>query len=248
MEQEHPLSWVAYADLRSIRYSHAASKTAVQLLASNEDLRPLIQAQFQMNSRFERTGDGSSYENAANRLIEVAQELVNSDFQVTRLSSQVSCCSAFEHLAKCIVVEWAELAPEKVHGLDNLRLTLQAIDVLESDLRDRLFLVADKIYQETSSNKGYLEKIRSIVSAHLPHQLSSFEPKLAAVNKLDYNEAFVVRNCLVHHGAKVHRQLSRYRGFELGKPITITAPMLGRYLDALEGMGDVLWGCAATVL
>jgi hypothetical protein len=240
--------WTAMDEFRLVRYSHVAARTAFQLLADNSDLRPLIQAQFQMNAGFEKVGDDSPYSSAADRVIEIAQELVNTDFQSPRKASLISYCSALEHLAKCFFVEWAELMPNRVRGLDTVRISLQASDFLDSELRDRLFLVADKIYQEASAGKGYFDKLRNIVNTYVPDEIEGLDSKIGKVNKDDFNEAFLVRNCLIHHGATVNRQLSRCAGFELGMPIGITKQMIGRYFAAIEGMASGLFACAATTL
>ena len=243
-DKETFLAWVAHGELKRIWYSHSASRAALQLLATNEELRSLVQVQFQINNRFEKQGEPSAYETAAERVMEIAHELSENDFQLLRRSSLVGICSAFEHLVKSLIVEWAELEPDKVNGLDTIRLSVQASDFLESDLRDRLFLVADRIYLDTSTNRGHLEKVRLIVGNHLPQQTRRFESKMQEVPKNDFNQAFLVRNCIVHHGACVNRQLSRQPGFELGNPVEISAAMLGRYFSAIQKAGDALADCS----
>lgn len=83
-ESSSSIVWTAMDEFRFIRYSHVAAKAAYQLLADNLDLRPLIQAQFQMNAGFEKLGDDSPYSYATDRVIGIAQELVTTDFQVPR--------------------------------------------------------------------------------------------------------------------------------------------------------------------
>jgi len=245
---EQLLSWTAIEDLRFIRYTHSTLRMAIQLVASNPDLAALLEAQLKLNAGFVQNATKASSSNAADRAIEVARNLVESDFQVLRRSGLIGLCASLEHLVKCIIVEWSELAPQKVHGLEHLKISLQASDFLEADQRDRFFLIADKIYQEAQSSRGHADKIRNIMRTNLPDQYDIFKSEASAINELDLNEAFLVRNCLVHHGAKVNRPLAKLDGFELGAPITITAKSLGRYFEAIDQMGSSLFSCAASYL
>jgi len=239
------LSWMAVDELHSLRLAHVTAKTAIQLIATEVDLRPRIQALLQTNSGFAKGATDSAYSDSADITVRTAQEIIDNDFMNLRTSMLIGQCAALEHLIKCLIVEWAEIAPQKIEGLDSFRISLQASDFLEADLRDRLFLVADKLYQDTPSNKGHSEKFRSIVRNHIPHQFELFQREIEAVDKDDLDEAFLVRNCVIHNGAKINRQLARLDGFELGGSIVISSRLLGKYSKAIEKMGGALFSCSA---
>lgn len=241
------LSYVAHDELRFIRYAHSASIVAIQMLATNNEIRPHVETLFRINAGFLPVGDGA-YSGAASRAIDVASDLVSSNFQVLRRSSLISLCAALEHLLKSVLVEWSEFAPEKIAGLEQVKISIHASDFLEAEQRDRLFLVADKLYQDASSAKSYFEKLRAIFRTHLPDQTAALAIELKNISENDVNEAFLIRNCLVHHGAKVSRFLSSRTEMEHGSPIILSAKSLGRYFDAIEKLADAVVSCSVTSL
>jgi hypothetical protein len=219
-------------------------KNALQLVAANPEIQAAIQLQLQMVDGFKGASDLPKYTNGANIVLEFAQELSENDYRLLTQSSLVSICSAYEHLAKSILVEWAEFSPGKVSGLDTIRLTVQASEFIDSDLRDRLFLMADKIFLDISANKGHLEKARLFIRNHLPHLFENFDAKIDKGLANDFNEAFLIRNCIVHHGAKANRVLSQRDGFDLGKPICVTYGMLKKYFSSVLMVGEGLYACS----
>ena len=61
-------------------------------------------------------------------------------------------------------------------------------------------------------------------------------------------QAFLVRNCIIHHGARVNRMLGRIDTFGMGEKIILTQKMMERYFIAIEKMGGALFEVAPNTL
>ena len=71
-----------------------------------------------------------------------------------------------------------------------------------------------------------------------------------AIEKVDvekFNEVYLIRNCVVHHGAKVNSLLGKKRGFEIGRKIVVGEYTLLGYFSAIQTMGDSLKVVAASL-
>lgn len=246
-KDEKLLSWQAYDEVVGIRHAHITAKLAVQLIATHPGIGPNIISAIQVNRGFkELNAQTGSYQEAADRIIEIANEQIENDFQSYRRSSLVSLCAALEHLTKSVFVEWAEIGLDNLAGISSAKVSLSVTEFMATDERDRLFLVADKLYQDYPGTKGHFYKFQGFIHDFLPKQFSKFENDLKNISSKDFCEAFLVRNCVVHHGGRVNRLLGQLDGFETGKQIVFTQKMMDRYFIALEGMGSALF--AAGVL
>ena len=244
----------AHEDLRFIRYTQATTKASVQLLASsNELVRSSIQVQIQQNMGFSLESDHSRITNTTALLVETAENIVNDDFQPLRRQGLVLLCSSFEHLVKCLIAEWLEYHPDKVLGLDDLlskKENYLCKKFLQNPNPENLYFVADKLYKDIDSyfdhKDSYLNKIKGIISKHIPHQISLFESEVESVIPSDFNETFLVRNCLVHNGSQPNHYLSTQNSsFKKSERIILTKHMLNNYFKAVELVASGLYECSS---
>jgi hypothetical protein len=190
----------------------------------------------QVKQGFKKPGD--TFQGVGNTLFEWVSKEREGDFATLRRSTLVAACAAFENLAKAFFVEWAEWDISKVEGALSKRLTLHG-DELLLDERDRLFVLADVLYKD-AKGKSFSEKIHAFVRDAVPEQYAGFKAEMGKVSADSFNEAFLIRNCIVHRGGKADRRLAAATNAAEGAEIDLDAKRMYRLLEALVGAGDAL--------
>lgn len=243
----------AYADLKFIRYSQATSKAAIQLLASvNDVMRPSLELQIQQNMRFALSSDDERVEYVFELLKETAEKSVEDDFQILRRQSLVVLCASIEHLIKCFVAEWLQYQKEQVSGLEDVIRESKVPNLVRQKLKnptpENLYYIADQLYKHHVSihhKSGCMCTVSELVNKHLPHQQLKFLNEIRDVVSADIDEAFQVRNCMVHNGAKPNYNLSQSNNaFKSTVKISISQLMMQRYFNAVEGVAKGLYECS----
>ena len=229
----------AYSELRWIIRTHTAIILSLDLVATMPEIVSVITGTYQVRRKFVPTAAPGRAAEIAREVQECAQEERLSDFETVRKSALVSGCSALEHLFKAFFVEWAEFDQSKVDAALSRQVRISGQEYLSQEPRDRLFILADKIYQDMPG-KSQLDRMTAYVKEMVPHTSDEFIQSVAKLNARNFNEAFAVRNCLVHHGARVNQLLSKFPNFELGESIKLTPEMIGRYFAALFAVSDAL--------
>jgi hypothetical protein len=199
---------------------HIAAMRSIILAATIPGADALLQGQIKINDRLKR-GVGIDAIKHAEDVLFAARREFDDDFVRLRHATLVSMCSAFEYLAKAAYVDQASSNPtEAGRRLDGVNVRLRASEVIGSDSTERWYLIADRLLDylgEQASNKtrGFGDRARRLLIEYVP----SDEARTAGVKAafsghqlVKLNEAFLVRNCLVHNGGRVNAALSSVSG------------------------------------
>jgi hypothetical protein len=79
----------------------------------------------------------------------------------------------------------------------------------------------------------------------VPHKHKNFLKKLQAAERSDFNEAFAVRNCIVHRAAFVDQRLASITQEKVGASIALEKERLNRINRSLLKAGEAFANNAA---
>lgn len=235
----------AFARFEEILRVHTAAIVAFEVVAALPNAPELVAANAHLKRGMAPTvlrPDLSDYSDQV--LVSMATEKANK-FAVIRGSALVAVCGAFEYLVKATFVNHAALDPLAAAGLlANARLRLSVADVLGLSEIEKWFAIADRLFDQLSEAHPHMHSRVErffLDFTYMPwgkRQLSAFKERMAKVDAKKFNEAFLVRNCLVHNGARVSTQLSRGTGKIVGKPITFASGELNAMLTSLRTLAE----------
>ena len=229
----------AYNHFRSAGRNRAIQIIATNLMLSADGIQPRILAILKALNGFPPEKDQEHWGEFVDNLIAWAHEEQENDFQGVRRSALVSTCSALEYSAKCLFVARAELEPASLDAISTKRLSVSLGDYVSAAPRDRYFALADKLFQEVES-KWHFDKFSNFVKTIAPELHTEYIASLLGIAKNDFNEAFAVRNCVVHHGSRVSTFMSRIDGIAAGGSIRITLESQKRYARAMNSVAEAI--------
>ena len=199
---------------------HIAARRSIILAATIPDADALLQGQIKINEGLKR-GVGIDAIDGAEDVLATARREFADDFARLRRATLVSMCSAFEYLVKSAYVDQASSDPiEAGRRLDGVNVRLRASEVIGLDSTERWYLVADRLLesladQSTSKTRGFGDRARRLLIDFVPSddaRAKGIGDAFSGDRLHKLNEAFLVRNCLVHNGERVNAALARASG------------------------------------
>lgn len=159
------------------------------------------------------------FEASARALLETAEAQRGKQFATIRASALVSVCGATEYLVKAVFVDQAAFDPAKAATkLAGSKLKLSVAEVLGGSPTDQWFVVADELLKQTglTEPRAY-QRVQMFLRTYalLPYgkeQQAGVDELLTGEAVQRFNEAFLLRNCIVHNGGRVSRLLAQQTG------------------------------------
>ena len=204
---------------REIVELHIAARRSIILAATAPDADAMKQV-ISMNERLKH-GVGIDTLDDAEDVLSTARREFDDDFVRLRRATLVAICSAFEYLIKAAYVDQASSDPtEAGRRLDNVNVKLWASEVVGLDATERWYLVADRLFDHLGEKaRGVGDRARRMLIEFAPAdpvRTKGVEEAFSGPRLRKLNEAFLVRNCLVHNGGRVNAALSRASGRAYG--------------------------------
>ena len=211
----------AFEAFNAILHAYTAALQAVGVLATLPNGQQLVFAQIKLRSGMRDGFEGADLEEAADNFIDMARAERERDFETLRRVTLVSLCGALEYLIKAVIVDQAAYDIGKATKLlIKKNVKLSASEVMGLTPTEQWFTVADRLYDALSESDPlmYPRAVRLLNEfTFLPFgkdQQSHIDTILNADESRLLNEAFLVRNCLVHNGGRVSSALSRFSGLK----------------------------------
>lgn len=225
----------AYTGFTDIAAAHNSALAALNLLTTLPNVDELIAAQLKLlvaGARDDVTFADMATESAS--LVENAKLQRTQGFSTLRAMSLIALCGAFEYLLKAVLVDQAAYDPDRASDLvARSKVKLSAAEVIGLTPAEQWYEVADRLFASLAegfplahqrSNRMLLEFV------HLPlgkMQKDNIETALTPDESRKFNEAFLIRNCLVHNGGRISSALARYSSLQRGLLITLNKEQYG---------------------
>ena len=230
---------LAYDHYVAVQRNYLVSLIATKLMLGNDHAKDQIEAHLQVAAGFDPKTERSRLHKFGVELIDLAHKENETEFQGIRRAYLVNACGALENLAKCCFVSWVGEDPEVTERVQARRMSFTLSEFLYGDHQDRVFAAADRVFQEVDGHRPFnrfCSYLRPLVPAQFADRLSSLEE----INAECFNEAFLIRNRLVHHGASADVRLSKKFGISKGEPLIISRDHVAGYMRTLDAMASVI--------
>lgn len=232
--------------LRNVQNAYYIAAASVRMLATTRELSDVLAWQDILTKGFTVEIDHQRLKDIAKAVSDFAVSQQKNNFQDYRHFAIVGICSALEYSLKCLFIDFAQSKKLRLERFADKSVNINAWEFVSLEREeDRLNLLADKLYQDASAKKSAFDKFKYYLSEIIGCSGSAWKEAIGKVDTDKFNEAFLVRNCIVHHGAKINSLLGKKSGFEIGSKIVIDKKLLEGYFSAIRLMGDSLSAAAA---
>lgn len=232
---------------RAVLAVHSAAITAFELIPTLPESEGVLATSFRLKRGMQSTDTFESLARGAQSIHEAMVDERDRGFRVIRGSALITACAAFEYLVKATFVSQAAFDPTAAAGLlVDTRLKVPASDVLGAPAMEQWFAIADQLFEQMPSPPRQMhQRVRRLLLEYtyvadrekdLSDVMRIFEDMDCA--KLD--EAFLIRNCLVHNGGRVSSALARHARRPVGVLIEFEAGLLGPILKPMRDLADTL--------
>ncbi len=236
----------AFERFNAILNVHSAILEAFQLVAAIPDATALVGASIHLRHRMTPKLSADELDSAATSVLNVVNEERDRKYEIVRSSTLIAVCGAFEYLAKAAFVDKAAMNPaEAATLLGNAKIRLAAAEVLGTPSSEQWFTIADRLFEQLAERYPRMhERLRHYLLdyAYVPHKVERnyLTKALGAADVGAFNEAFLVRNCMVHKGGRVSSQLARMTGQPAGAEIPLDKEYLTRLLGPIRELAPIL--------
>lgn len=202
----------------NVYYVYLATLHSLYLVASLPDANERLEAQIRVRRGMRPTDTKEAVAEAAAMVLEAASKEREGEFQVVRSQALMAMCAAVEHLVKATVVDRAEEDLASAAALlARSKIKVPAHEVLASDGKELRFSVVDALLKSLGETEplAYPRMVKLLREyCHSPyadvHKKEIGSLLEDAAQQRQFNEAFLVRNCLVHNGGRVSATLSHF--------------------------------------
>ena len=231
----------------NVRDAYYTAVALVRQLAINSDLADTLAIQGIIRNGLRDEIDHHKLQSISEFVFNFAVSQSHNDFQDYRHFAIVGMCSALEYSLKSLFVDFVKFKKLSLDRLADKSVRVNAWDLASLDREDRLSILADKLYQD-AEKKSAFEKFKYYLSEVIVCPAEEWKEAIARVDVENFNEAYLVRNCIVHHGARVNSLLGKKSGFEVSRKIIISKKELDGYFSAIRAMGDALNAAATSLI
>jgi hypothetical protein len=207
--------------------TYQAAQQALSLMSAMPDANTHLATQLKVRRGMPQDG-GASLTGFADDLLEMTNVERERGFRTLRGLALVAICGALEYLLKAVLVDQASGDVDKAAALlAGSRVKLSASEVLGLSQSEQWFVVADQLFKSLGEGSSSMHRraVRFLVEfAHLPKgadQKAHISDALSEGQVHQFDEAFLVRNCLVHNGGRISGPLARLTGQERGSLIRL---------------------------
>ena len=235
-----PFFFEAQQRFWNVRDAYYTAVALVRQLAINSDLADTLAIQGYIRNGLREQIDHQELQSTSDFVSKFAVSQLTNDFQDYWHFAIVGRCSALEYSLKSLFIDLVKCKKLSLDRFADKSISVNAWDLASLDKEDRLSLLADKFYQDAAAKRPAFEKFKYYLSEVIACPAEEWKEAIARVDVENFNEAYLVRNCIVHHGAKVNSLLGKKAGFGIGREIVVDKKMLDGYFSAIRAMGDSL--------
>ena len=226
-EQTAPERERAFEAFERIFNVHRAALQVFGLVPSLPDAESRLTAQIKL-AQVQRGNLGVDVNQTAAELLAIATAERGRGYETMRRLTLVSVCGALEYLVKAVLVDQvASDHHEAAALLSKSKIKFNASEVLGLTPSEQWFVIADRLFEQLADPHPLMHA-RSVrlLTGFAPFPFGD-EQKNQVTDALTqdeircFNQAFLIRNCLVHNGGKVSSPLARFSGLSRGTLLSV---------------------------
>ena len=232
---------------RAVLAVHSAVIAAFEIIPTLPESEGVLATSLRLKRGMQSTDTSESLARGAQSIHEAMVDERDRGFRVIRGSALITACAAFEYLVKATFVSQAAFDPTAAAGLlVDTRLKVPASDVLGAPATEQWFAIADQLFEQMPSPPRQMhQRVRRFLLeytyvADRDRDLSDVMRIFEDMDSAKLDEAFLIRNCLVHNGGRVSSALARHTRRPVGVLIEFEAGLLGPILKPMRDLADTL--------
>jgi hypothetical protein len=225
---------------------HTAAIQALRLLSALPDPRENIAASLLVRLKADPRYTEELRIEAAEKVLGIIDDEAKRGFLSLRESALVNVCGSFEYLLKAFFVHGA-LEDEGTASakIATLRLKINAGDALGVPRPELWFDVADQVLEVLGQGSAMSVRTKKFLVEHtnIPVGLfdrSDLEKVFEQLDARTFNEALLVRNCVVHNGSRYSAALARAQNKTPGAQIDFSVGYVARFIKPIKDIADQL--------
>lgn len=225
--------------LAQILAQHNLCTAAIKIISRQDDYVENIKVLLHQKNKFEPDRIRNISSDLVRKIITEAKQSETEEFSLLCRNTLVALCGGLEILVKDVVAAKFIERPAFVEELGDRKLRIRAADFLSYTDEDRARALVDALYKDLPTGHSHVEKFKKLFQFVGENIGVMTEKKYQ--DKID--EAYELRNAIVHRGSKVDLQLkASVPHFNLGEPIEMGDSMFRMYRDAmLKFAGEIAY-------
>ena len=222
---------------------HGAAIVAFEVLPASPSIEEQISAGLRLRRGMKPENPHSPTIEQASDMLKIMEAERGRGHEVIRSSALVAACGAFEYLIKATFVSQASMQPDEAAKLlDGTKIKLLASDVLGMPKMEQWYAIADVLFDQMPHRQMH-ERVKQFLAqyVYMPERsepVAKLEEAFAAIDAHRLDEAFLLRNCVVHNGGRVSKALARHTNRGVGQRIIFGNGVLAPLLSPMKKLAD----------
>ena len=227
-----------HAYLDQINNQHDLCTACLKIVSRQQDYVENIKVLMHQKNNFDPKRIEKITSDFIQRIMENASETERGEFSLLCQNTLVALCGGLENLVKDFVAAAFLFEPELMRKLEDRSIRFSVSSVIFGTDDERSRLLVDELYREEGARHGqFLRFFRLLDYIDSGMLKGHWDKKQVSAISNDINEAYEVRNAIVHHGGKIDQRLaSRIPSLAsaVGSPIVFDSQRLQRYRHAIK--------------
>lgn len=229
----------SYAYLVQILHQHDLCTACLKIVSRQQDYVENIQVLMHQKNSFDPQKVEKITPELIRGIMEGAGKIESEEFSLLCRNTLVALCGGLESLVKDYVAAYFLHEPERLRHFDGRSFRLPISSVIFGTDEERARVLVDELYRDEGAKQGHARRFLRLLGYLDP----KWDTKTASKVSSDLDEAYEVRNAIVHHGGRVDQRLASKVSsldLEVGSPIDLNEQRFGRYRHAiLEFAGQI---------
>ena len=241
----------AFARFNSVFEVHQAVLQIFETLSSMPNSMEALKANIQLRKGMDPRVTQSQLNDYVQEMFTIVDNEKASGYATVRSSTLISICGAFEYLVKATFVSHALEKPDEAASLlAKKKIRLLASDVLGAPPSEQWHVIADRLFEQLADDERQMHKrvrvflLEFTFLSDRADQTQRIEEAFEKIELEKFDEAFLIRNCLVHNGGRVSAALAHRPNWKLGELIHFESGSISPYVRPLReiaGLMNILW-------
>lgn len=223
----HEAGWVL---LDQIIKQHDLATACLKIVGQGESLVEQLTVQMRQKHDFAPTKVKTITSNLLRDIIQTARNTEKTEFWLLCNNTIVALCGALESMAKDVAAYEITRSGWPDSDAQERKFKFSAHEFLTMNPHEKARIIVDRVFDEERTRNGYGSRLEAILSICTPFKVDT-DIKLAV------DEAYEMRNAIVHRGAlfdrKLVAKLPRFEA-EIGRPIRIVGADFNRYRKSIQ--------------
>ena len=225
------------AYLQQIVSQHDICSACLKIVGQQEALVENIQAVLHVKHQYQPDKTKVITTTLIRKIIAEAKQIERTEFSLLCRNTLVALCGGLESQVKNVIASIVLEDERILKKFANRAIKIDVGDILAKTDRERARVIVEVLYREESAKSGHSRKLLRLLES-VDCKVSIDANVLAGID-----EAFEVRNVIVHRGGKIDQQLKSKAPDirqEIGDDVDLSGSKFPNYRDAIMALSEAI--------